>query len=175
MVPATSASIIQYLGTPTSPRSALTSFSTISLAHVPWLENVLPRYLRTDALRAIASRIRDDLDPVIAREGPHALDANKALAINAVLMGLHLHQISLYTIRCSRIHMAIETIRGKATRWPSALADQADSVLEMMDRSYGPMRLVRPLIFEEGGRLHNICLPSDITQRVRFRFSNFYY
>jgi hypothetical protein len=159
-------SIIQYLGNPTSPRSALTSFSTISLAHVPWLENILPGYLQSDALQAIASRIRDNLDPMIAREGPHALDANEALVINAVLMGLHLHQISLHSIRYSRIHTAIETIRGKATRWPSALADQADSVLEMMEKTYGPIKLIQPLLFEAGGRLHKICLPSDITQSV---------
>jgi hypothetical protein len=42
----------------------------------------------------------------------------------------------LGTIAESRIHLALDIIRGKATRWPLSLADEADRVLHRWERAY---------------------------------------
>jgi hypothetical protein len=144
-----------------------TTNSAVILHAAGWLESNLPLYLRRDELRAMASKIRDDLDPLIAQEGPMALHPDEALTINNVLTGLQQHRISTYSIRYSRIHLAVEAICGKATRWPSKLADQSDLVLEVFVRNYGPIEKIQPLLFGSGGRLYRICKPTDLTRTVR--------
>jgi hypothetical protein len=131
-----------------------------------WIEGDLPPYLRRDELKAIASKIRDDLDPLIAREGPTALHPDDALTINNILTGLQHHRVSVYSIRYSRMHLAVDAICGKATRWPSKLADQADLVIQIFVKRYGPLEKLRPLLFGSGGRLYKVCKPSDITREV---------
>jgi hypothetical protein len=132
----------------------------------PWLETSLPSYLRHDELTRLASKIRDDLDPEIAREGPLALDPDDALRINDVLIGLQLYRISLFVIQVSRIHYAIEAICGKATRWPSMLADQADLTMGILTQNHGRFRDFEPILFRHGGRLYGVCDPSDVTKDV---------
>jgi hypothetical protein len=132
----------------------------------PWLESSLPSYLRHEELTSLASQIRDDLDPEIAREGSLALNPDDALRINDVLIGLQLYRISLHTIQVSRIHYAIEVICGKATRWPSKLADQADLTMEILTQNHGQFRDFEPILFRHGGRLYGVCDPSDVTKGV---------
>jgi hypothetical protein len=144
-----------------------TTNSAVILHAAGWLEGNLPIHLRRNELRAMASKIRDDLDPLIAQNGPTALHPDDALTINNVLMGLQQYRISMYSIRYTRIHLAVEAICGKATRWPSKLADQADLVLEVFIRNYGPIEKIKPLLFNSGGRLYRICKPTDLTKTVR--------
>jgi hypothetical protein len=130
------------------------------------LEENLPLHLRRECLRALASRIRDELDPIIAREGPKALHPDDALDIHTVLLDLTQHRISVYSIRYSSIHLAVEAICGKATRWPSKLADLADHVKEEFALAYGPLQKLKPVLFGHGGRLWGVCRPADVTKAV---------
>lgn len=127
----------------------------------------LPSVLSAPHLRQIASWIRDELDPHVAREGPMALDPNDVLTIHSVLLALHNFRVPLKTLRLSRVHIAVTEMCGKATRWPRKLVDEADNVVESWEKQFGKVKKIRVPLFEDGGRLWGICDPSDTTQEVR--------
>lgn len=77
-------------------------------------------------LREKSAWIRDELDIIVAREGGKELSPDDVLTIHDILVSLKNHTITKWTLRYSRIGLAVETIRGKATRWPTKLADEAD-------------------------------------------------
>lgn len=117
-------------------------------------------------LRKTAAWIRDDLDPLVAREGPHALDPNDVLNLHSLLLDLQMEPISIHLLRTSRIYLAVREICGKATRWPSRLVDEADQVIQAWELTLGPLKNIRTLLYEKGGRLHGICQPSQTEREV---------
>jgi hypothetical protein len=126
----------------------------------------VPSILSASNLRETASWIRNDLDPIVAREGPNELNPDDVLTIHSILLALQQHQISLWTLRFSRIHLACSDICGRASRWPARLADEADRVVEHLESFYGRLRDIQCPIFERGGRLWGICDPRDLTRDV---------
>ena len=118
------------------------------------------------SLRETASWIRDELDQVVSRNGPHVLNADDVITVHSVLISLQKHKISLWTLRFSRIHLALACICGKATRWPTQLADEAEAVIDRFEEWFGRMRDMRSPLFERGGRLYGVCEPEDVTREV---------
>jgi hypothetical protein len=137
-----------------------------------------PYDLSLGSLAAFSHWIRDILDPIIAREGgTMALSSEQVLKLRALMHNLRhgsrtavvapassptsrrlrppltLSGISQLppppgVIAESRIHLALDVIRGKATRWPDSLADEADRVLRRWERNNGvrmPYGLPPPL------------------------------
>ncbi|KAK3725463.1 hypothetical protein LTR37_000433 [Vermiconidia calcicola] len=104
-----------------------------------------------DFLLQKARWIRDELDPQVARDGPDALHSDNILTLDELLRRLLISRIVLEDIRFSRLHLAIISMSGRATRWPKKLIDRAES------------KLGSPL-YEPGGRLHGICKPEDFSR-----------
>jgi len=116
-----------------------------------------PEYLRTRT-----SWIRDDLDPLIAREGPDTLSSDAVITLFTFFDELRKSNIPLHILRYSRIHLALLDISGRATRWPGKLIDQVDDLVKHWESIYGSLLDIRPFLYEEGGRLHGISTPEDI-------------
>jgi hypothetical protein len=117
-------------------------------------------------LRETASWIRDVLEPLVARDGPHSLDSNDVLNLHSLLLDLQIEAIPIHVLRYSRIYLAVREIHGKATRWPGRLVDEADKVVERWEENVGPLRTIRTPLYEKGGRLHGICYPTDLDREV---------
>lgn len=122
--------------------------------------------LSLSSLRHTATWIREDLDTLVAREGPDALGVNDVLALHSVFVALQSRPISIDKMRFSRIHLAVQEICGRATRWPARLVEEADRVVETLESRMGSLRSVRTPLYEQGGRLYGICQPNDITHDV---------
>lgn len=117
-----------------------------------------------DFLRQQARWIRDDLDPQIARDGPDALHSDDILTLDEFLRRLLTSNISLEDIRSSRLHFAVSSISGLATRWPNKLISRADTVRAAWEATYGPLAQLSTPLYEPGGRLHGICKPEDLSK-----------
>lgn len=102
--------------------------------------------------------IRDELDPKIARHGPDALHSDDVLKLDEFLRRLLSSNLGLEDIRHSRLHLAIESISGKATRWPKKMIERADAVRAIWEASYGPLKEIGILLYEPGGRLQEVSL-----------------
>jgi hypothetical protein len=107
-------------------------------------------------LRRQTRWIRDDLDPVIARSGPDSLHTDDVLRLDEFLRRLLTSNLSLDDIRDSRLHLAIECITGKATRWPGKIIERADAVREVWEAKYGSLKGIGILLFGPGGRLEEV-------------------
>lgn len=108
--------------------------------------------------------IRDDLDPQIARDGPDALHSDDLLTLDEFLRRLLSSNISLEDIRFSRLHLAILSISGQATRWPSKLIERADTLRDAWESEHGSLKEFGTPLYESGGRLNGICRPEDLSQ-----------
>ncbi|KAK5166703.1 uncharacterized protein LTR77_008247 [Saxophila tyrrhenica] len=117
-----------------------------------------------DYLRHQSRWIRDDLDPQVARSGPDALHSDDCLKLDEFLRRLLTSNISLDDIRFSRLHKALATISGQATRWPGRLIDRADAVLAIWENNYGSLKRLPIPLYEPGGRLYGICRPEDLNR-----------
>lgn len=117
-----------------------------------------------DLLKSHARLIRDVLDPMIARDGPNALSPEQALELIKCLYQLQKALIPKADVRWSRIHYALHTISGRATRWPPKVVTLADSILERWAYLYGPLDQLRSPLYEEGGRLYGISRPEDLNR-----------
>jgi hypothetical protein len=122
--------------------------------------------LNPESLKSSAGWIRDELDPIVAREGPSSLQPDDVLTVHNLLVSIKSVPPALQVISFSRIHLAIQAICGKATRWPTKLADEADMAMDAIESRHGPVRRIRFPLFEAGGRLWNICEPQDTTKGV---------
>lgn len=131
-----------------------------------WVSQEVPSSIAPENLRKTAAWIRDDLDPLVAREGPQALLLDDVLTIHTLLLALQNVQIGIQALRISRIHLAVAEICGKATRWPAKLADEADRVLAHLEDSYGSLQSIRIPLFENKGRLFGICTAGDNSREV---------
>ncbi|KAG8623046.1 hypothetical protein KVT40_008022 [Elsinoe batatas] len=119
-----------------------------------------------DFLRSQARWIRDDLDPKISQEGPEWLKPDQVVTVFRFLEQLRRSRVPERHIRSSRIHLAVALIAGQATRWPGSVVDVADKLLENWSIRYGEISEIGIDLYDEGGRLHGICLPTDLTKEV---------
>ena len=110
--------------------------------------------------------IRDMLDPVVARDGPDELSADQVVTLFKLITRLRRSRISVESLRSSRIHLAVGTISGPATRWPGTLVEEADKLIENWTTRYGPLEEVGTDLYEAGGRLHGICTPEDLSKEM---------
>ncbi|KXT04541.1 hypothetical protein AC578_8663 [Pseudocercospora eumusae] len=117
-----------------------------------------------DDLRKQARWIRDTLDPQVAQDGPDALHSDDILTLDELLRGLLDSGLGAEDIRYSRIHLAVNAISGKATRWPRKLIDRCESLRTTWEQSYGPLGELGTPLYEPGGRLHGICKPEDLSK-----------
>lgn len=90
------------------------------------VSNEPPAILSPSDLRETAAWIRDVLDPLVAREGPNELHPDDVLSLHTILLSLQKWTVTRWTLRYSRIGLAILEICGKCTRWPAKLAEEAD-------------------------------------------------
>ncbi|TKX24971.1 SAD/SRA domain-containing protein 1 [Elsinoe australis] len=124
-------------------------------------DNIDPEFLQRQA-----RWIRDDLDPRISQEGPEWLKSDQVVSIFKFLEQLRRSRIAIEHVRYSRIHLAAALIAGQATRWPSSVIDVADKLLENWSTRYGEISEIGTLLYEDGGRLFGICLPTDLSKEV---------
>lgn len=117
-------------------------------------------------LRKQSNWIRDDLDPMVSRDGPDGLKPDQVVAVFQLLDQLRRSRVPVQHIRYSRIHLAVACIAGQATRWPSSVIDTADKLLENWTTRYGALSEIGHLLYEEGGRLHGVCGPNDLSKEV---------
>lgn len=124
-----------------------------------------PSVYNPDYLLHQSRWIRDDLDLQVAHDGPDALHSNDILTLDEFLRRLLTSTISLDDLRSSRIHLAIDAISGKATRWPIKLIDKAEVLKANWERQYGELTMkgLVPPLYESGGRLAGIAGPEDVT------------
>lgn len=122
-----------------------------------------PSVYNPDYLLRQTRWIRDDLDVQVARDGPDALQSNDILTLDEFLRRLLASNISLDDIRASRIHLAIDAISGKATRWPIKLIEKADGLKAKWEKQYGSLKDLTPPLYESGGRLYGIAKAEDVT------------
>lgn len=151
----------------TSPRYQL---FTPPASTMPWREADYPRTLHVVNLRKTSAWVRDTLDPLMARDGPSELHPDDVLTLHDIFLALQHHQISLATMQFSRIHLAVSEVCGKATRWPTKLADEADRVIRCLESCYGPLETIQTPLYEVGGRLHGISEPRHLTRDVSWTF-----
>ncbi|THW39345.1 hypothetical protein D6D25_04851, partial [Aureobasidium pullulans] len=92
--------------------------------------------LDLEYLRGRASWIRDELDPVVAREGPDTLRPDTVVILFKFFEQLRTSYLTLEYIRDSRIHLALIDIAGRATRWPVKLIDEAEEIILRLEKDW---------------------------------------
>ncbi|KAI6868063.1 hypothetical protein KC343_g11870 [Hortaea werneckii] len=122
-----------------------------------------PEYLRQQA-----HWLRNELDPRIAQAGPDALHSDEVLRVDEFLRRLLKANIPIDDLRSSRMHLAVNEIAGRSTRWPKRLIERCEALKETWESSYGPLKSIGILLYEPGGRLHGICQPEDVNRDVLF-------
>jgi len=131
------------------------------MAFAPAFEVSRPR------LREVSHWIRDELDPVVAREGPGVLRADDVLTLHDIFQGLRKSSdISALDLRATGIHKAIMDISGKATRWPSRLIDDCDMIIELWTSRFGRLKDLHPFLYGRGGRLEGIASMEETSKTV---------
>lgn len=115
-------------------------------------------------LKEQARWIRDTLDVQVAQDGPEALHSDDILTLDELLRGLVGSGISLEDIRYSRIHLVVNEIAGRATRWPRKLIEKCETLKTAWEQSYGPLQDLGTPLYEPGGRLHGICKAEDLSE-----------
>ncbi|KAL1296769.1 hypothetical protein AAFC00_000233 [Neodothiora populina] len=131
-----------------------TTWTTLDLAQ--------PLFLDRDYLRKRASWIRDELDPLVAREGPDVLCPDIVLTLVTFFDELCRASIPTETLVYSRVPRALLEITGRATRWPGKLIDKVEHVIKHLEESHGSLEEMRPLLYEGEGRLNGISSPEDV-------------
>lgn len=125
---------------------------------------VLVPSMDPELLRTRARWIRDELDPIVAREGPNRMHPDDVLELDEFFRHLLVWPIPLQTVRYSRIHLAILEIAGRATCWPHRLIERCDSLIEKWEKQFGNLRKLGTPLYEAGGRLHCVAKPEDLSR-----------
>ncbi|KAI8932902.1 hypothetical protein NX059_010379 [Plenodomus lindquistii] len=121
--------------------------------------------LSRPALKRLAIWIRDDLDLLVAREGPDILRPDDVLALHDTFIALqHAQYITLQDLRATGIHKAVQDIAGVATRWPGRLCDDCDKIVRIWTAKFGPLSAIRPFLYGRGGRLEGIATASQYSR-----------
>lgn len=148
--------------------SSLSSPRTISTsATFPTTPPVQPDLSR-QRLKQIARWIRDDLDLLVARDGPDVLRADDVLTLHETLVALrHTQNITISMLRATGIHKAVQDIAGVATRWPGRLCDDCDKIIDYWTAKFGPFSEIHPFLYGRGGRLEGIASMHEYSREVR--------
>ncbi|KAF2756851.1 hypothetical protein EJ05DRAFT_511633 [Pseudovirgaria hyperparasitica] len=178
------------------PPLPLTSSTTTNTRHnprpptlPPSLSALSPIPLSKHHLRLVASWIRNDLDPLVAREGPDVLHPDDVLTLHDLFVRVRADgsclpttttagggagtvggvtaptaEITASTLRSSRLHFAVMEIAGKATRWPGKLADECDGLVGVWEARFGRLDALRPFLFGVGGRLVGVAGTGDLAR-----------
>ena len=118
-------------------------------------------------LKQLTAWIRDDLDPVIAQEGPEILRPDDVLMLHDVFTSLrHSSVITALDLRATGIHRAIMEVAGTATRWPGRLADECDKIINIWTTRFGRLDELHPFMYGRGGRLEGIASAEETSKAV---------
>jgi hypothetical protein len=118
-------------------------------------------------LKALSAWIRDDLDPVIAQNGPDKLRPDDVLALHELFQALRSSTtITALDLRATGIHRAIIEVAGTATRWPGRLADDCDEIRLAWTTKFGRLEDLRPFMYGRGGRLEGIASAGEFSRAV---------
>lgn len=119
-------------------------------------------------LKQLARWIRDDLDVLVAREGPDVLRPDDVVRLHEMFLTLrHATNITALDLRATGIHKAVKDIAGTATRWPSRLLDDCDKVISVWTSKFGPLNELHPFLFGRNGRLEGIAIQAEYSREVR--------
>lgn len=120
-------------------------------------------------LKRLAAWICDDLDLMVAREGPHVLEPNDVLTLHETFLALRYAQhITVSDLRATGIHKAIQDVAGLATRWPSRLCDDCDKIISIWTARFGPFSGIHPFLYGRGGRLEGIASATEYSKEVGY-------
>jgi hypothetical protein len=124
--------------------------------------------LSRSRLKALAKWVRDDLDTLVAREGPNVLKPDDVLILHETFIALrHASDITALDLRATGIHRAVQDIAGVATRWPSRLCDDCDHIVALWTAKFGPFNQLHPFLYGRGGRLEGIASANEYSREVR--------
>ncbi|KAJ4376557.1 hypothetical protein N0V86_006670 [Didymella sp. IMI 355093] len=118
-------------------------------------------------LKQLAHWIRDDLDILVAREGPDILRPDDVLALHELFVALRQStSITALDLRATGIHKAVKDIAGIATRWPRRLCDDCDKIITIWQSRFGRFEELHPFLYGRGGRLEGIASVGEYNNEV---------
>ncbi|KAH0080287.1 hypothetical protein KCU84_g17117, partial [Aureobasidium melanogenum] len=117
-------------------------------------------------LKGRVSWIRDELDPIVARDGPDTLRPDTVIILFKLFEQLRTSYLTLEAIRDSRIHLALIEISRRATRWPVRLIEEAEEIVLKWESEWGPLSSIKVNLYNTGGRLHGISTPEDLQREL---------
>ncbi|CAO2652402.1 Nn.00g006850.m01.CDS01 [Neocucurbitaria sp. VM-36] len=121
--------------------------------------------LSRQRLKELARWIRDDLDLLVAREGPHILEPDDVLTLHETFLALRYAQhIVASDLRATGIHRAVQDIAGVATRWPGRLCDDCDKLHSIWTARFGPLGDLHPFLYGRGGRLEGLASATEYSR-----------
>ncbi|KAF3039359.1 hypothetical protein E8E12_006025 [Didymella heteroderae] len=98
-------------------------------------------------LKQLAHWIRDDLDILVAREGPDILRPDDVLTLHELFVALRQStSITALDLRATGIHKAVKDIAGIATRWPRRLCDDCDKIITIWTSKFGRFDELHPFL-----------------------------
>lgn len=126
-----------------------------------------PVDLSRPRLRHLCGWIRDELDPIVAREGPGSLAADDVLVLHDLFQALRTStKITSLDLRATGIHRAIMEISGVATRWPGRLCDDCNKIIKIWTSKFGKLQDLHPFLYGRGGRLEGIASGMELSKQV---------
>jgi len=132
--------------------------------------------LSRNRLKKISKWIRDELDLLVAREGPDVLRADDVLTLHETFIALRYAQnITVSDLRATGIHKAVQDVAGVATRWPGRLCDDCDKIIDIWTAKFGSFNDIHPFLYGRGGRLEGICSINEHSREVGDHVFNFHY
>ncbi|UPX16714.1 uncharacterized protein EKO05_0007102 [Ascochyta rabiei] len=118
-------------------------------------------------LKQVACWIRDDLDLLVAREGPNSLQPDDVLFLHELFVALcQSTTITALDLRATGIHKAVKDIAGIATRWPGRLCDDCDRIIVVWTSKFGKFDNLHPFLCGRGGRLEGIASVTEYTRQA---------
>ncbi|KAF1844198.1 uncharacterized protein K460DRAFT_160168 [Cucurbitaria berberidis CBS 394.84] len=118
-------------------------------------------------LKQLATWIRDDLDLLVAREGPDVLRPDDVLILHEAFLALRqAHNITSSDLRATGIYRAVKDIAGVATRWPGRLCDDCDKIIAIWTAKFGPLNDLHPFLYGRGGRLEGIASTTEYSKEA---------
>lgn len=118
-------------------------------------------------LKQLARWIRDDLDILVAREGPDVLRPDDLLTLHDLFLTLRRSTtITALDLCATGIHKAVKDIAGIATRWPRRLCDDCDTIITIWQSRFGPLEELHPFLYGRCGRLKGLASASEYGREV---------
>jgi hypothetical protein len=125
--------------------------------------------LSRSRLKALTKWVRDELDTLVAREGPNVLRPDDVLVLHETFVALrHAVDITALDLRATGIHRAVQDIAGVATRWPGRLCDDCDKIISIWTAKFGPLNELHPFLYGRGGRLEGVASATQYSREVMY-------